>query len=74
MSEKNITSNGLSSHIPVIDISQNDTETMAHFIVKAVAESGFVFVKGQDLGFTSQILDNVFNLVRRFAVMKKFDI
>lgn len=51
-----------SPNIPVIDISQEDTQT-ADQLVAAAAQHGFMFVKGQRLGFTSHVLDDAFDLV-----------
>ena len=55
-------SNGSSLHIPVIDISREDAQT-ADLLVGACAQYGFVFVKGQELGFTSKLLDGTFDVV-----------
>lgn len=49
--------------IPVVDVSSATAET-GDQLVEAVARFGFVFVRGQDLGFTAQILDDTFELVR----------
>ena len=58
------TTNNRSSNlqIPVIDISQTNMST-ADSLVKALAQHGFAFINGQGLGFTPEILDNVFGLV-----------
>ena len=55
--------NGLKLQIPVIDISK-ETEDIGHRLVDSVARYGFVFVRGEGLGFTPQILDDTFSLVR----------
>ena len=55
-------SNGISLQIPVIDLSGGNAQT-ADKLVEAVAQYGFVFVKGEEVGFTSQILDDTFALV-----------
>jgi hypothetical protein len=55
-------SNGTTAQIPVIDLSGADAQT-ADQLVKAVAEYGFVFVKGEGLDFTAQILNDTFALV-----------
>lgn len=59
-------SNGSSAQtqIPVIDISEASAADTADQLVDAVARYGFVFVRGGGLGFTRQILDNAFTLVR----------
>ena len=48
--------------IPVIDIS-NETLRTADHLVEAFIHYGFAFVKGQGLGFTSQFLDDIFEVV-----------
>ena len=48
--------------IPVIDISVSDAETASR-LADAVADHGFVFIRGNGLGFTSHILDDMFALV-----------
>ena len=50
-----------SVRIPVLDIGRAST---AERLVEAVAQFGFVFVKGEGLGFTVGILDEAFALVR----------
>ena len=55
--------NGLNLQIPVIDLSHATAQT-ADKLIDAVSRYGFVFVKGEGLGFTSQILDDTFALVR----------
>lgn len=57
-------SNALSLQIPVINISDADTQDTAEQLVDAVARYGFVFVRGVGTGFTKSILDNVFELVK----------
>lgn len=57
-------SNGSRLQIPVIDISEASTADKADQLVDAVARYGFVFVRGEGMGFTRQILDNAFALVR----------
>lgn len=54
---------GRSLQIPIIDISRENAQT-GDCLVEAAAHYGFVFIKGQGLGFTSQILDDAFDLVR----------
>lgn len=58
--------NGSSAQIqiPVIDISEASAADTADQLVDAVARYGFIFVRGEGLGFTRQILDNAFALVR----------
>lgn len=63
MGDKRI--NGSRLQIPVIDISEASTADKADQLVDAVARYGFVFVRGEGMGFTRQILDNAFALVRR---------
>lgn len=57
-------SNDSSLQIPVIDIFEASAADTADQLVDAVARSGFVFVRGQGIHFTRQILDNAFALVR----------
>ena len=60
-------SNDPTIQIPVIDISEAieaDAVDTAERLVDAITRYGFVFVKGEGLGFTRSILDNVFALVR----------
>ena len=47
--------------IPVIDIGDPST---ADRLVDAAASYGFVFIKGENLGFTADILNETFALVR----------
>lgn len=53
-------------NIPVIDISNMDTQTGAD-LVNAIAKWGFVFVKGKGKGFTPDVIDATFQLVRSCA-------
>lgn len=48
--------------IPVVDISDTNPKTATR-LADAVADCGFVFVHGGELGFTSGILDDTFALV-----------
>lgn len=48
--------------IPVIDISRS-TAQIANDLVEAAASHGFVFIKSQILGFNSQLLEDIFDLV-----------
>ena len=59
-------SNGSSLQIPVIDlqISEATEADTAEQLVDAVARYGFVFIKGEETGFTKQIVDDTFALVR----------
>ncbi|KAF6222139.1 hypothetical protein HO133_001225 [Letharia lupina] len=59
-------SNGSSLQIPVIDISEASAADTAGQLVDAVARYGFVFVRGEGIGFTKQTLDNAFALSQRF--------
>lgn len=54
---------GKEGSIPVINISQVDTQT-GNEMVAAAARWGFVFVKGKELGFTPEVIDAIFELVR----------
>ena len=64
MGERNPSqTNGPNLQIPVIDLSHPTPHT-ADKLIDAVSRYGFVFVKGEGLGFTSQILDDTFALVR----------
>ena len=54
----------LSLPIPVIDISNANTEDTADQLVDAVARYGFAFVRGEGIGFTKPVLDNAFELVK----------
>ncbi|CAF9934478.1 MAG: hypothetical protein ALECFALPRED_005958 [Alectoria fallacina] len=60
--------NGSSAQIqiPVIDISEASAADTADQLVDAVARYGFIFVRGEGLGFTRQILDNAFALSQKF--------
>lgn len=51
------------SLIPVIDISRIDEET-GELAVAAAAQYGFLFVNGDDLGFSKEMIDHAFSLVR----------
>ena len=52
-------------HIPVIDLpSSGPDEKTASALVDACATYGFVFVRGDSLGFSSDALDGIFELVR----------
>lgn len=57
-------SNGSSLQIPVIDLSEASEANTADQLVDAVARYGFVFIKGEGTGFTKQIFDDTFALVR----------
>ena len=60
-------SNESTVQIPVINISEaneSDAIDTADRLVDAITRYGFVFVKGEGMGFTRPILDNVFALVR----------
>lgn len=57
-------SNGSSLKIPVIDISEASEADTADQLVDAVARYGFVFIKGESIGFTKRVLDDTFALVR----------
>ena len=53
-----------SLQIPVIDISDAASEDTADQLVDAVARYGFVYVRGEGIGFTKHIIDNAFKLVK----------
>ena len=57
-------SNGSNLELQMIDISQASAADTAEKLVDAVARYGFVFVRGEELGFTEQILHDAFALVR----------
>lgn len=56
----------LSSHeavnIPVIDISNAHTQ-IGEQLIDAVVQWGFVFIKAHGSGFSSDIIDNMFQIV-----------
>lgn len=54
---------GSDSLIPIIDISRIDERT-GELAVAAAAEYGFLFVKGDDLGFSKEMVDHAFSVVR----------
>ncbi len=60
MSARN--NNGSNLEIPLIDLSREDLQT-ADLLVEALAKYGFAFVRGQGLGFDSEILNDMFDLV-----------
>lgn len=49
-------------YIPVIDISNEDAQTGID-LVDAVEKWGFVFVRGEGLGFKLQDIEGIFQLV-----------
>ena len=48
--------------IPIIDVSRIDSGTGSQ-LINAMAQYGFVFVKGRNTGFTSETIDHAFSLV-----------
>lgn len=48
--------------IPVIDILNANTQT-GEQLINAVVQWGFVFIKAHGSGFTSDIIDNMFQIV-----------
>ncbi len=64
MDSKRSNDPSLRVQIPVIDISEAGEAETADQLVDAVVRYGFVFVKGDEIVFTRQILDDVFALVR----------
>ena len=51
--------------IPVVDIPQSGgDEDTGTALVDACAKYGFVFVRGEGLGFSADALDSTFELVR----------
>ena len=62
----------LDLQIPVIDISSAEFSTGSQ-LVDAFATYGFCFVRGEHLGFTSNIVQDMFSLVGRHVhAMKSF--
>lgn len=60
-------SNGSSLQIPVIDIDMSEAGAAADTadqLVDAIARYGFVYVRGEGIGFTKSILDNAFAMVQ----------
>ena len=55
--------NGTSEQLPIIDISNPDSHT-GDRLLQAASEWGFVYIKNQGLGFTPEILDRTFGLVK----------
>lgn len=55
-------SNTVEISIPVIDISNEDAQTGIE-LVDAVEKWGFVFVRGEGLGFKTQDIEGAFQLV-----------
>ncbi|MCJ1247746.1 hypothetical protein MMC30_004961 [Trapelia coarctata] len=53
------------SPIPVIDISEPSDQT-GHELVDAAARYGFVFIKSKSVGFTADVIDQMFALSRKF--------
>lgn len=51
------------NHIPVIDLSKLGQDT-GDRLVDAVHKWGFAFVKGSNTGFTAQLINHIFDLVR----------
>ena len=49
--------------IPVIDISRIDEGT-GELAVEAAAKYGFLFVQGDNLGFSKEMIDYAFSIVR----------
>lgn len=52
-------------NIPVIDILNADAQ-IGEQLVKAVVQWGFVFIKAHGSGFTSDIIDNMFQIVSKW--------
>lgn len=50
-------------HIPVLDLS-NDTAQIGDLLVDAVSKWGFVFIRSVGSGFTPEIIDRTFEMVR----------
>lgn len=61
-------------NIPVIDVSHASAADTADQLVDAVARYGFAFVRGEGLGFTRQILDDGFALVRSKQLLHRLTI
>lgn len=50
------------NHIPVIDISGSQQDIGDQLVI-AIRQWGFVFVKGNNTGFTAPLIDHTFELV-----------
>ena len=48
--------------IPIIDVRNSSDET-ADELVAAIANSGFVFIRGPGTGFDAEVIANIFELV-----------
>ena len=66
-----IQGNDSSLRIPVIDISKASAAGTADQLVDAIAQYGFVFVRGKGIGFTRQIIDDAFALVRSRSFLSR---
>lgn len=49
-------------HIPVINISNANAQT-GDQLIEAVANCGFVYIKGEGSGFTSEVINQAFEMV-----------
>ena len=50
-------------HIPLIDLS-NDTTRIGDLLVDSVSKWGFVFIRSVGSGFTPEVVDRAFEMVR----------
>jgi len=50
------------SPIPVIDISE-PSEQIGHELLDAAARYGFIFIKSRSVGFSADVIDQMFELV-----------
>ena len=53
---------GEKDHLPIIDISQATPET-GDQLVEAASKWGFLYIRNQGLGFDTEIIDRIFELV-----------
>ena len=49
-------------HLPIIDLSQATTET-GDQLVEAASKWGFLYIRNRGLGFDTEIIDRIFELV-----------
>ena len=64
------TSNDEASLIPVLDISNVDSQT-GDALVDAVKKWGFVYVRGKEIGFTQENIDSMFQRVGSGPLFRK---
>ena len=51
-------------YLPIIDVSKIDSQT-GDQLIQAASKWGFLYVRNQDLGFTSEIMNRSFGHVRQ---------